>query len=69
MIGGYSIGLLPPNALNDHYAATKVPTTVIGSVKPAVSVLTADECSRPVAGIDERLLFGGSLAYEKAHYW
>ena len=25
--------------------------------------------NRPVAGIDERLLLGGSLVYETAHSW
>jgi hypothetical protein len=38
-------------------------------VEPAATAVSVNAHSRPVAGIDERLLFGGSLAYEKAHYW
>jgi AcrR family transcriptional regulator len=40
----------------------------LGRAEPAVPAPTANESSRPVAGIDERLLLGGSLAYETAHY-
>lgn len=37
--------------------------------EPVAAAATANAYSRPVAGIDERLLLGGSLAYETAHSW
>jgi hypothetical protein len=35
----------------------------------AAAVAIAGAGIGPVAGIDERLPLGGSLAYETAHYW